>query len=76
MVEVYRVKGSFGERMDKQVFTIDVLATKPEDAKEKIYANVGSKHRVKRRLIRIESVETIPANETKSLVVKQLTEAK
>jgi len=75
MIKVYRLKGIFGEKGAKQDFTIDVRATKPEDATEKAYTDIGSKHKCKRREIRIDSVEEFPAEETKSLLVKQLSEA-
>ncbi|MFC2174553.1 50S ribosomal protein L18Ae [archaeon] len=74
MVKVYRINGIFGQKGEKQGFTIDVRATKPEDAKETVYTEVGSKHKCKRPQIIINSVEEIPSEDTKSLLVKQLSE--
>lgn len=70
--KVYRVKGSFGRGSDKQVFTIDVIAPKPEAAKERIYTTIGSKHSIKRHLIKIDSIDVIKPEESKSLLVRQL----
>ena len=72
MIKIYRVKGEFGQKGEKQPFTIDVRAAKPEDARETIYVNLGSKHKIKRPLIRIDSVEEVKPDETKSLVASQL----
>jgi len=72
MVDVYRVKGSFNDSMKDQVFTIDVLESKPENAKERIYKQIGSKHGAKRNTIKILSVEKIAAKDSKSLTIRQL----
>jgi len=72
MIKIYRLKGTFGQKGEKQTFTIDVRATKPEEAKEAIYTNLGSKHKVRRFLIRIDSVEEVEPDDTSSLVASQL----
>ncbi|MCK4327174.1 MAG: 50S ribosomal protein L18a [Candidatus Diapherotrites archaeon] len=74
MIKIYRLKGIFGEKGAKHGFAIDVRALKPEDAKEKVYTDIGSKHKCKRREVQITSVEEVPAGETTSLLVKQLSE--
>ena len=74
MIKVFRLKGTFGQKGQLQEFTIDVRAMNSEQAKEKLYADVGSKHKVKRYLIKINSIEEIKPEETKSLLVGQLSE--
>lgn len=74
MIKVYRLKGVFGQKGEKQVFAIDVRATKPENAQERAYTDIGSKHKCKRAQIKIDSVEEIKPEDTKSLLVKQLSE--
>ena len=76
MVKIYRIKGQFGQKGNRQSFTKDVRATKPEQAKEKIYTDIGSKQRVKRFLINIASIEEIKPEETNSLVVEQISRVK
>ena len=76
MVKVYRINGTFGQKGNKQKFTIDLRATTPEQAKEKIYTDIGSRQRVKRFLINIESIKEIKPEDTISLVVEQLNEVK
>ena len=54
-------------------FRKEVRALKPEDAVEKIYMELGSKHRVKRFQIKIVKVEEITPEEIESPLVKKLT---
>ena len=54
-------------------FRKEVRALKPEDAVEKIYMELGSKHRVKRFQIKILKVEEISPEEIESPLVKKLT---
>jgi large subunit ribosomal protein LX len=50
------------------------MAEKPEHAKEKVYCELGSKHRVKRFHIKITSVEEVsPENIENSLLKKLVT---
>jgi len=74
MIKVYRIEGFFGERGSRQPFAIDLRATKPEEASEKAYADIGSRHKCKRREVKIESVKEIPAEESKSLLARQISE--
>lgn len=68
MISAYRVYGiTKGER-----FSIDVAAVDEAHAIEKVYANLGSKFKVKRTAIKILKVDKIPFSETKSKVLKQL----
>lgn len=52
----FRVKGWFKRGFEKQVFTKEFPATSKETALEKIYAEVGSKHKVKRNQVKIEEI--------------------
>jgi large subunit ribosomal protein LX len=47
---------------------------KPEDAVEKVYMLLGSKHRVKRFQMRIFKVEEIAPEEIEDIIVKKLTQ--
>ncbi len=72
MVKVYRLKGDFGQKGEKQKFTMDVRALKPEEAREKAYTDIGSRHKVKRFLIRIDSIKEISPEDSRSVVIGQL----
>ena len=68
MISIFRVYGHAGG--DK--FSIDVAAIDESHAKEKVYANLGSKFRLKRNSIKIERIETIPVEKSKNRVIQQL----
>jgi large subunit ribosomal protein LX len=56
----------------KTTFRKEVVAVKPEHAVEKVYAELGSKHRVKRFHIKIVSVEEVPPQEIENPLLKKL----
>ena len=64
-VKVYRIHG----RIDKPrlfepiTFRKDIAAAKEEHAVEKIYAEMGSRHRAKRHEIKILKVEEVEESE-------------
>lgn len=67
--KVYRVKGSFLMGRKYQTFTKEVMASDP---KEKIYSDFGSRHKVKRRKIKIEDVKTLKNDEITDRLLKQM----
>ena len=71
-VRVYRVIGHMRIKMQWQKFVIDVPATKPSEAIEKVYSDLGSRHKLKRNLIRIESIREISKDEVRKREVLQL----
>jgi len=68
-VKVFRVEGRMLIAHDTlptwQKFVKDVRALKPEHAIEKVYSLLGSKHKLKRKHIKIERVYEIPPEESK-----------
>ncbi|MBS7616221.1 50S ribosomal protein L18a [Candidatus Bathyarchaeota archaeon] len=71
-VKVFRVTGEIRKPNLKTPFKKEVMTVKPEHAVEKVYCELGSKHRVKRFHIKIASVKEIPPEEIKSLLLKKL----
>jgi large subunit ribosomal protein LX len=57
-VKAYRVQGEIMKKrfFEPLTFNIVVAATKEEHALERIYAELGSRHRAKRNEITIESI--------------------
>ena len=57
-VKVYRVKGEIMKKhfFEPLTFNLAVAAAKEEHALERVYAELGSRHRAKRYEITIESV--------------------
>ena len=72
-VKVFRVIGKIRKPNFQTDFRKEVRALKPEDAVEKVYMLLGSKHRVKRFQITISKVEEIEPQEIKDNIVKKLT---
>ena len=73
-VKVFRVKGEVKDPKMRTPFIRELRALKPEDAVEKIYAELGSRHRVKRYHIRISTIEEIKPEEATNLVIQKLSE--
>ena len=72
-VKVFRVTGEIVKPNLRTKFRKEVRATKPENAKERIYQEFGSKHRAKRFHIKIHQVEEISSEEIKSPLIRKLT---
>jgi large subunit ribosomal protein LX len=71
-LKVFRVIGEIRKPNLKTPFKKEIVALKAEHAVEKVYAEIGSKHRVKRFHIRITSVEEVPAEEMENPLLKKL----
>jgi len=71
-LKVFRVTGEIRKPNLKTAFRKEVVAVKPEHAVEKVYAELGSKHRVKRFHIKIVSVEEVPSQEIEDPLIKKL----
>lgn len=71
-MKIFRVTGEIHKSNLKASFKKEVIALKPEHAIEKVYTELGSKHRVKRSHIRITSVEEVQPEDIKDPVLKKL----
>ncbi|MDH5783202.1 MAG: 50S ribosomal protein L18Ae [Candidatus Bathyarchaeota archaeon] len=71
-VKVFRITGKIDKPNWKTNFRKEVRALKPEDAVEKIYKELGSKHRVKRFQIKILKVKEISPEEVTNPIIKKL----
>lgn len=72
-VKVFRVTGEIVKPNYQTKFSKEVRALKPEDAKEKIFMEFGSRHRAKRFQIKIKKVEEISAEKIEDPTIKKLT---
>ena len=72
-VKVYRVSGKINKPNFKTEFQKEVRAMNPEDAKEKVYMLLGSKHRVKRFQMKIFKVEEVNPKDIKDIIVRKMT---
>ncbi|MEO3992951.1 MAG: 50S ribosomal protein L18Ae [Desulfurococcaceae archaeon TW002] len=79
-VKTYRVNGVALFSPDKlkfwQKFSLEVRALTKEEALEKVYSLMGSKHKLKRKHIKILDVVEIRPEEAKKRIVKELAKLK
>jgi len=71
-VKVFMVIGEILKPNLETSFKKEVIAIKPEHAVEKVYAELGSKHRVKRFHIKIMRVEEVPLDKIENLLLRKL----
>ena len=71
-MKVFRVTGEICKPNLATPFVKEVLANKSEHAVEKIYAEIGSRHRVRRYHIKISSSEEVPADQIENAILKKL----
>lgn len=70
---MYRVTGEIVKPNLRTTFNKEVRALKPENATEKIYKELGSKHRAKRFQIRISKIAEVPPEEIEDPITRKLT---
>ena len=71
-LKVFKVTGVINKPNLKTPFSKEVLALKPIHAVEKAYAEIGSKHRVKRFQLDIQNVEEISPDEIENDIIKKI----
>ncbi|MCW3981520.1 MAG: 50S ribosomal protein L18Ae [Candidatus Bathyarchaeota archaeon] len=72
-IKVYRVIGEISKPNLRTTFRKEVRALKPENAREKVYMELGSKHRAKRFQIKIFRIEEVPPTEVENPLIRKLT---
>ena len=71
-MKAYRVSGTAPFGSQRQPFSYDLPAEDTDAAKHKVYSTLGSRHRIMRRSIKIESVSEIdPRTSTDPTVLHQ-----
>ncbi|MGQ9551059.1 MAG: 50S ribosomal protein L18Ae [Candidatus Bathycorpusculaceae bacterium] len=71
-MKVFRVIGEIQKPKLQTSFKKEVVAAKPEHALEKVYAELGSRHRVKRFQVKIARIEEISPQEIENPVLRKL----
>jgi len=70
-MKAYMVKGRFEMGwIGKQNFEMEVAAASPEKAAETVYTDIGSKHKAKRRQIKIESVKEMRGEDLENPIIR------
>ena len=71
-VKIFRIKGEITEPKMRIAFNKEIVAIKPEDAAEKIYMEIGSRHKIKRSHIQIDEIKEIKPEEIENATVRKL----
>jgi large subunit ribosomal protein LX len=75
-MKVFKVTGEINKPRLNTPFAKEVIADKKEHAVEKVYSEIGSRHRVRRYQIKISSVEEVsPENIVNPILKKMVAEA-
>lgn len=72
-VKVFRVVGKIIKPNYRTSFRKEFRATKPEEAVERVYQEMGSSHRAKRFQIKIVKVEEVSPEKIESPTIRKLT---
>ncbi len=70
-LKVFRVTGEIRKPKLRTPFAKEIIAEKSEHAVERIYAEIGSKHRVKRCHMKIFKVEEISPDAIENPILKK-----
>ena len=74
-MQAYRVKGTAPFGKQTQVFSQDVIASNNNDAKPRVFSILGSRHKLNRNQINIESCKKIsPDSSSDPLVINHFRE--
>jgi len=71
-LKIFRVTGEIRKPNLETTFRKEVIAIKPEHAVEKVYSEIGSRHRVKRFQIKINTVEELSPQEIENPLLRKL----
>jgi large subunit ribosomal protein LX len=72
-MKAFQIIGTFKMGDTKnQPFTKQIVASNKKQAEEKIYSNIGGKHKIKRTLIKINKIDEISGDDITDPLVKGL----
>ena len=71
-MKAFKVTGEINKPELKTSFAREIIADKSEHAIEKVYAELGSRHRVRRYHIKITSAKEVTADEVENPILKKL----
>lgn len=70
--KIFRISGKFRMGENLQIFTKEFRAVSEESVIEKLYTDLGSKHKVKRNRISIDEIKEIKPEEAENVYVKEM----
>jgi large subunit ribosomal protein LX len=71
-MKVFKVTGKIYKPNLKTDFVREMLADKPEHAEERVYAEIGSRHRVKRCHMKVTKIEEVSPEDIANPILKKL----
>jgi large subunit ribosomal protein LX len=71
-MKIFRVTGRIYKPNLKTDFVREMMADKPEHAEEKVYAEIGSRHRVKRCHMKVLKVEEVLPEDIENPILKKM----
>jgi large subunit ribosomal protein LX len=71
-MKIFRVTGRIYKPNLKTDFVREMMADKPEHAEEKVYAEIGSRHRVKRCHMKMLKVEEVLPEDIENPILKKM----
>jgi len=71
-MKAFKITGEINKPELKTTFAREVIADKSEHAVEQVYADIGSRHRVRRCHIKIISTKELKADEIENPIVKKV----
>ncbi|MFX1285385.1 MAG: 50S ribosomal protein L18Ae [Promethearchaeota archaeon] len=71
-VKIFRISGFFKQRRETTPFSKELCAITEEQAKDKLFSEFGSRNRLKRRQIRIISIDEISPKEITDPFIQKL----
>jgi large subunit ribosomal protein LX len=71
-MKAYKVTGEINKPRLSTPFVRELLADKSEHAVERVYAEIGSRHRVKRHHIKITSSQEITVDQVQNPILKKI----
>lgn len=71
-MKVFRVTGKIYKPNLTTDFVKELVADKAEHAQEKVYAEIGSRHRVKRCHMKVTNVEEVKPEEIENPILKKM----
>ncbi|NHI83445.1 MAG: 50S ribosomal protein L18a [Candidatus Thorarchaeota archaeon] len=70
--KIWRATGEYGKKRRRFRFMKEMIAMKEAHVRERLYSEIGSRHRVKRKDITIEEVVEIQPEELRDLDLRRI----
>ena len=70
--KVWRVAGEYKKKKRTFTFTKEMIALNESHVRERVFSDLGSRHRVKRREIEITTIEEIKPEEVTDLELRRV----